>query len=447
MTVDRLPGFGRQSVKPLLFADDPERSRAAMTSDRAAFADQLRKLWHHFLAPEYVHAGDLEDAVRQPRQGHVIRPFAQERPTSRAAGGPTTADLSGRHKFKVRDWLLANIPATYSQELDTNIRERIRASISESSWTRYDAAWSCLMDFFAAKGDSCHLPLAHPVILEFLAWADVTKSLAPPTLRSYVSCISRIQTLLGYEGIRLRSEPLAEAFLKGAEAKPRLSRRPRAVRRAVSLPLLKILCHTVPDLQLDLHEKLLLRAVFTISFFGTMRIGELLGKPENCSDPNKKLRWSDAKNLGGATLLHLKSAKVVHKGGDYIYLFPVQDPVICPVKALDRLRESAAGLGLVKENCEIFADHWGEPWKRHVFDSCLDKLVKKTGLMHRGETVTGHSFRAGIPSALGALGSAEATHALKEWGRWRSPAFEAYTKRDLSAKFHIFVHILQSLHI
>ena len=179
MTVDRLPGFGRQSVKPLLFADDPERSRAAMTSDRAAFADQLRKLWHHFLAPEYVHAGDLEDAVRQPRQGHVIRPFAQERPTSRAAGGPTTADLSGRHKFKVRDWLLANIPATYSQELDTNIRERIRASISESSWTRYDAAWSCLMDFFCGERRQLPPPPRSPGDFGILSVGRCDKKFGP----------------------------------------------------------------------------------------------------------------------------------------------------------------------------------------------------------------------------------------------------------------------------
>ena len=70
-----------------------------------------------------------------------------------------------------------------------------------------------------------------------------------------------------------------------------------------------------------------------------------------------------------------------------------------------------------------------------------------TGLLKEGETITGHSFRAGILSALGALGSPEAVLALKEWGRWRSPAYEAYTKRTVSAKQNTFGLIQLSLNI
>ena len=74
--MDRLHGFGRQSIKPLLFAADAERSQAAMLANRKAFGDQLKRLWHHFLTPEYIHAGELEKTVRRPRQGSVIRPFS-----------------------------------------------------------------------------------------------------------------------------------------------------------------------------------------------------------------------------------------------------------------------------------------------------------------------------------------------------------------------------------
>ena len=136
------------------------------------------------------------------------------------------------------------------------------------------------MEFFASRGKICTLPLPHHLILEFLAWADLTKSLSPASLRNYLSCLSRNQILLGFDGIKLKSEPLAESFVQGVEMRPRPSQRPKAVRRAVSFPLLKILCHTVPDLQLELHEKLLMQAICTISFFGSVRIGELITKPK-----------------------------------------------------------------------------------------------------------------------------------------------------------------------
>ena len=325
MTVDRLHGFGRQSIKPLLFAADAERSQAAMLANRKAFGDQLKRLWHHFLTPEYIHAGELEETVRRPRQGSVIRPFSAGKQPSTNTSAPGPADLSGRTKFGVREWVLSNIRPSHSREVDLNIQDRIRASVSDSTWAKYDVAWNCLMEFFATRNSQCTLSLPHPLILEFLAWADLTKSLAPSTLRNYLSRLSRIQILLGFEGIKLKSEPLADSFLRGAEARPRPSRRPRAVRRAVSLHLLQILCHLVPELQLDNHEKLLMRAICTVSFFGALRIGELIADPsKTVSGTEKTLLWSDLRKFEEATLLHLKSAKVIHKGGISFTFFPLQ---------------------------------------------------------------------------------------------------------------------------
>ena len=133
LTVDRLHGFGRQSIKPLLFAADAERSQAAMLANRKAFGDQLKRLWHHFLTPEYIHAGELEKTVRRPRQGSVIRPFSAGKQPSTNTSAPGPADLSGRTKFGVREWVLSNIRPSHSREVDLNIQDRIRASVSDST--------------------------------------------------------------------------------------------------------------------------------------------------------------------------------------------------------------------------------------------------------------------------------------------------------------------------
>ena len=68
-----------------------------------------------------------------------------------------------------------------------------------------------------------------------------------------------------------------------------------------------------------------MRAICTVSFFGALRIGELIADPsKTVSGTEKTLLWSDLRKFEEATLLHLKSAKVIHKGGISFTFFPLQ---------------------------------------------------------------------------------------------------------------------------
>jgi hypothetical protein len=57
----------------------------------------------------------------------------------------------------------------------------------------------------------------------------------------------------------------------------------------------------------------------------------------------------------------------------------------------------------------------------------------------------GHSFRAGIPSALAANPNAVKDIEIKNWGRWTSDSYLLYTRLKLKQKCELYAKILRVL--
>jgi hypothetical protein len=57
----------------------------------------------------------------------------------------------------------------------------------------------------------------------------------------------------------------------------------------------------------------------------------------------------------------------------------------------------------------------------------------------------GHSFRAGIPSALAANPNAVSDMDIKNWGRWTSDSYLVYTRLKLKQKCALYSKILKVL--
>jgi len=130
-----------------------------------------------------------------------------------------------------------------------------------------------------------------------------------------------------------------------------------------------------------------------------------------------------------------------HKGGDLICLFPFPVPGVCPVAALRRLKAKAMAAGLCGAEEPVFRLESGACWKRAAFNNTLRAVVGKTGVTGEDSKLTGHSFRGGIPSLLAAEATPAAEAALKEWGRWRSQSYEAYTQFHIATRKEIFSRI------
>ena len=61
------------------------------------------------------------------------------------------------------------------------------------------------------------------------------------------------------------------------------------------------------------------------------------------------------------------------------------------------------------------------------------------------DTITCHSFRAGIPSVLAMFPDLVTSDQIKGWGRWQSDCYQLYTRLSLMEKESIFGKIKTAL--
>jgi hypothetical protein len=61
------------------------------------------------------------------------------------------------------------------------------------------------------------------------------------------------------------------------------------------------------------------------------------------------------------------------------------------------------------------------------------------------DSVTCHSFRAGIPSTIALFPDLMSSDQIKGWGRWQSDCYMLYTRLSLIEKEQIFDKIRQAL--
>ena len=61
------------------------------------------------------------------------------------------------------------------------------------------------------------------------------------------------------------------------------------------------------------------------------------------------------------------------------------------------------------------------------------------------KNISGHSFRAGIPSALAKKPELASDTQIMGWGRWCSPAYQTYMRLKLDQKKTLFEKIAKAL--
>ena len=59
--------------------------------------------------------------------------------------------------------------------------------------------------------------------------------------------------------------------------------------------------------------------------------------------------------------------------------------------------------------------------------------------------ITGHSFRAAIPSALSSFPTENSIEDIKEWGSWESSCYTKYMKHEREKKRALFTRIVSCL--
>lgn len=167
-------------------------------------------------------------------------------------------------------------------------------------------------------------------------------------------------------------------------------------------------------------------------------MGELLSKNKCVYDPFSTLLWGDVKQHLGCWILHVKSPKSRNPNGEYVDLFSFEGHNCCPVAALCKLE--ATSIFSHDKTLPVFTLDHNSYLTKEIFNKTVQKLFEPI-LKANSKSISGHSFRAGIPSAMAKNPDKKVSNNIKGWGRWGSDAYKKYTRLEFNQKSEIFKEI------
>jgi hypothetical protein len=341
--------------------------------------------------------------------------------------------------------LIASSLIPYDDNLAAEAKKCIMASLSRKTWAKYNSAWNAFKKFEKSLGAPFTWPLPETAYRGFATWCIRTRKLTAATTKAYITALTTAHTLAGLEDCAVRPGRLTHHILAGGKNLEILYSNKSSTRRSINLTVLKILGHQLAVSSWSPGSKQVVWTAIVTGFFASARMGELLPPDDFSYDPNSTLLWEQVDfRRDGGILLHARLPKVSKKEGEFLDLFPFHDKTCCPVMALKRLLLMQNKQGSLKLNLPVFRF----PSGRNLTQKCLNAVLKtmlgdiyKQGI----DSITCHSLRSAIPTALHEAPSTATASDIKEWGRWSSTASEAYTKLHRKHKRAVFDKVTSAL--
>jgi len=289
--------------------------------------------------------------------------------------------------------------------------------------------------FCVSQGIVASWPIPEQVLGDFINWATFIRKIKPSSIISYISHLKLIHKLRKIDDSACDSF-LCRTLIKGAENLQFYSIKKKHVKKTMTLPLLRLLGHSIANSNWSVHSQSTVWACYTVAFFGSYRLGELLPKNENGFNPHETLLWSDIKFIDADSIqIHSKITKNRNPGGEYVSLFAFPYNGCCPVAALRHLAKISNADD--NKNTPVFKFSNGV----NLTKNTLNKLIVSHLHPHIGNECFFYScksFRAALPSALASDPHSEYDRSIKQWGRWNSDAFERYLKLSHNARRKLF---------
>ena len=325
--------------------------------------------------------------------------------------------------------------------VNPDIAKLIRASLSKSSWNKNATAIKCFDAFDNQSPDTHPWPLSEKSVCEFVSWAVNVKKLKAATIKSYLSAIALAHKFRQLDYSNCLGF-LPSILLKGAENLEFYRDISKESRKAMSLPILKMLGHQLAKSDWPKDKIRVVWTACVTAFFGSFRLGEILSPSESRFNPAETLLWTDVKIRTDSVLIHIKVPKGKFPQGEFVDLFEFEGHNCCPVKTIDALYSYRKRYS--DKNVPVFTFDNGKFLTAKLLTEIVQTLLKPI----MGNTVsllTGHSFRAALPSALSNNPELASDEEIKMWGRWGSPSYKCYTKLVMKKRKMIFVKLTSAL--
>ena len=305
------------------------------------------------------------------------------------------------------------------------IEEAIAASIAKDTKSGYSTAINMLARCRETLNREMRLPLTNQDVLCFIAFM-AGRGVLDSTISKYLSAIRYALLSVGHECNNLRT-PVVEQVLKGIR---NLKRDPqlavmKKTRRAMTIDHLRLLGHALAKSNYSDYMKSMMWAGSLAAFWGSVRMGEPMCSLSKEFDPQASLLLSDIKISNGVAKLWIRSPKRCTPTGDVIDVYGVPDKSLDPVVALSYFMEFRRKIHGDSEDLPFFIEQDGKNFTKRKFNRLLHELLDPF-LRDNRDSLTGHSFRAGLATLMEVAGFEESE--IQAWGRWNSEAFRRYCK-------------------
>ena len=293
------------------------------------------------------------------------------------------------------------------------VNSLIENSLAPSSYASYNRAWTlfhnCMNELGIDFQFSKSLPLSPNQVLLFVGYLDV-KDYSPNSLYTYISALSYIHKLKAYP------DPTISFSVQKAISGAVKNRRSLDTRRPITVDILKKMVAALQHTVTSLYLRALFRAMYSVSFFALMRIGEVTVDTQGAVAIFFHQVTFQQNHLT-ISITHFKH-NLSNQPFDLV-VTPQNDHNICPIKALLNyftFRGTANG--------PLFCFSNLRPIPREFFTRHLRQVVSFCQL--EPGVFKSHSFRIGGASHYAEMGFSD--EQIRLMGRWKSTAFRKYIR-------------------
>jgi len=335
-------------------------------------------------------------------------------------------------KYLNTDKLLSNNVDKLSEAME----KLILHSSTSSTWKKHNSAWNSFDSFCKSTKTEFAMPIPVEKMRSYVTWAVTSKKLKPSTVESYISSLCTAHCLAGIECSSFMKDRCIQLLLKGAENVNMLENPSSKTRLAMNIHLLEFLGHQINKSKWDTLSKQIIWTASTMSFYTSCRMGEIVSSNRKNFDPKTTVLWENVifSEEGEATV-YVPFTKTTGLKGTVLDIFPTKNST-CPYAALNTLRKMSLEYEIFDMKKPIFQFKTG-------FYLTVEKMNEIIGSMLRQftddkNTLSCHSFRAAIPSAIASHPNKVTVAEVKEWGHWHSDSFRRYTRQEKEKNRKIF---------
>lgn len=291
----------------------------------------------------------------------------------------------------------------------------VNQGVSKNTQKSYNLALSKLCTFRSSYKLKQDWPVPVNDLLNFIAFLSV-QGLSGGTISSYISGVSYHHKIQGIQDT-------TKFFIigKALEGIKRIQGGKRNdIRAPITVQLLSDMISCLDKVCKNKYEAALFSAVFSVAFFGLLRVGEITTSKSKSVINGSNLTISDILVRRKVLELRVRWSKTDQKGKSVTLLIAENGKNYCPVRLINEYLKVRPTCN----NTDLFIHYTGMPLTRYQFSSILEKALH---FLHISKGhFRSHSFRIGGATELARQGVSE--EVIMRLGRWKSHAYSRYIR-------------------